>query len=287
MEPEAPAAEDPPRLGILAAFPYIKGDLGTGLVKYGPRIEILLDSGAFTAWQQGENITLDQYCSFLDHMPFRPWRYFTLDVVGDWEATRANYEAMRARGFSPVPIFTRGTPIEELHDYAKTSDLVGLGGLASSREGAARYGYLKHIIPQAPGVNMHLLGVTSHEWVKHFRPYSCDSTSWVSGQKYGRVNLYMGRGRVEIWRPASDGRPTGDFAARIARYGFDPYSLTKRDPLWYQINVMSWVDFAMDMEAAIGTRLFLAVGRASQLATLLEAQDRVMEIRWREKTRRL
>jgi hypothetical protein len=271
---------DAPRLQVLTTYAYLNKNMIGALEDYSSGLDLLLDSGAFTAWQKGETIRLDDYCRALDGLPFKPWRYFTLDVVGDHKATAENYGQMLARGYSPVPIFTRGSPYEELDGYARTSDMIGLGGLAG-KEGN-RYAYLKAMWPRTAGKNMHILGVTSPDWIKHLRPYSCDSSTWNGAGRYGMVNLYMGRGRWEMFRPrALDARPSGEVAARIARYGFDPYTLGRTDKAWQQINNLSWAEFSIEIRAALGTRLFLAAAIKRDLEWAVEAHARVLEIRGR------
>lgn len=267
-----------PRLQVLTTYAYLNDNMSRALAANAAGIDVLLDSGAFTAWQKGETIRLDDYCAALDALPFTPWRYFTLDVVGDHQATAANYAQMRARGYAPVPIFTRGSPYAELDEYAGTSDLIGLGGLAGKQ--GNRYAYLKAMWPHTAGKQMHILGVTSPDWIKHLRPYSCDSSTWNGAGRYGMVNLYMGRGRWEMFRPrALEARPSGDVAARIARYGFDPYALSRTDKAWQQINNLSWAEFSIEIRAALGTRLFLAAAIKRDLEWAVEAHARVLELR--------
>lgn len=55
-----------PKLNLLVAYPYmsqVKIDLirqNSGVIRF------LLDSGAFTAQQLGEKISLDEYCKFIE-----------------------------------------------------------------------------------------------------------------------------------------------------------------------------------------------------------------------------
>lgn len=121
-----------PRLNVLVAYPYATPQVVEQLRQCGPDLRFLLDSGAFTAWKAGKPIELDDYCRFLEALPVKPWRYFALDVIGDPHGTMRNYEAMLRRGFSPVPIFTRGEDPSVLEDYYKTSDVVGIGGLVGT-----------------------------------------------------------------------------------------------------------------------------------------------------------
>ncbi len=78
------------KLSCLAAYPYMSPPTVDMLNRNKDNLRFLLDSGAFTAWKAGKPIALDDYCKFLDTLPFKPWRYFTLDVIGDPKNTLKN-----------------------------------------------------------------------------------------------------------------------------------------------------------------------------------------------------
>lgn len=122
-----------PPLSVLVAYPYVKKDVVEALAAFEKNnpgnLRLLLDSGAFTAWKSGNPIKLDDYCRFLETLPFKPWRYITLDVVGNAEETARNYEIMLERGFNPVPVFTPSESLSAIDDLYKTSDYIAAGGL--------------------------------------------------------------------------------------------------------------------------------------------------------------
>ena len=141
------------------------------------RFRFLLDSGAFTAFNSGKTITLDEYCKFLESLPFKPWRYFALDVIGNPEGTDRNYEIMRARGFNPVPIVTYGDNLKKVEDLYKSTDFVGFGGLVGLSKDE-RIWAVNEITKAVKGRKAHLLGFTQFDSLKRFKPYCCDSSSW-------------------------------------------------------------------------------------------------------------
>lgn len=274
-----------PKLNLLMAVPYLQSGSMALIGEHRDSVRFLLDSGAFTAWKLNKEITLDYYCKFIDGLPFRPWRYFALDVIGDAAATRRNYDTLLARGFSPVPIFTRGEHPEALRYYLDTSDVVGLGGLASNIQ--KPQAYLKHIWPQVPRERVHVLGFTQMNWIKHFRPYSCDSSSWEGGARYGTFPLYMGHGRIKVLGRADfAARPDRAYMARIDAMGFDPFAL--RDPDNWRggnsttryIGAMSNIQMSLDTGRHLGTKLFLACTTETAVRLLLDCFDRIAAGRW-------
>lgn len=258
------------KLNVLAAFPYLTDKMVSVLNERAPNIRFLCDSGAFTAFKQGKPIALDDYCRFLERLPFEPWRYFTLDVIGDGHATRANYAEMMRRGFKPVPVFTRGEDPAALDDYFATSDVVGLGGLAGTSQPPGPY--LKWLWPQLAGRHVHVLGFSTMMWLKVLRPYSCDSSNWLYGTRYANVGVYVGKGNVRWINNAKfKQRPPDDVMTAIARLGFDPYLLQRQtswnggNSLVHWISAASWVALQLDVAKNVGTQFFLACAAADTI----------------------
>jgi hypothetical protein len=258
-----------PRLNILVAYPYMNAQLIEALARIGPEMRFVLDSGAFTAWKAGKPIQLDDYCRFLDGLPIKPWRYFTLDVIGDPEGTLHNYETMLKRGFKPVPIFTRGEDPSVLDDYYKTSDVVGIGGLVGTPNNR---GFVRGIMRHVGKRDVHWLGFTDLDFIKVFKPYMCDSSSWESGARYGGLKLYMGRGKfVTLKKTQFQDKPSQTVLDRIKQLGVDPYRLSNLGE-WHggpsasrTICARSGVALSVDVERMTSTRQFLALTTAQAL----------------------
>jgi len=258
-----------PRLNVLVAYPYLNKQMVDLLSKCGPELRFVLDSGAFTAWKAGKPIHLDDYCRFLEDLPIQPWRYFLLDVIGDPHATMRNYETMVKRGFAPVPIFTRGEDPSVLDDYYKTSDVVGIGGLVGTPNNR---GFVRGIMRYVGERQVHWLGFTDLDFIKVFRPYMCDSSSWESGARYGGLKLYMGRGKFKSIKKADfANKPDQAVLDRIKQLGVDPYQLSQRDG-WHggysasrTLCARSFVAMSVDVERSLKTKLFLAVAAVGGL----------------------
>lgn len=240
------------------------------------RIRFLLDSGAFTAWKANKPILLDDYCRFIESLPFKPWRYFTLDMVGDPEGSMKNYQIMLDRGFKPVPIFTRGEDPGVLEEYYKTSDVVGIGGLVGT-EGAK--GFVKGIMKKVNGRKVHLLGFTNLSFLKVYKPYMADSSSWEMGARFAACPLYLGGGqplvsikKQNVHKQLKDER----IRNAILKLNLNPdefleeknwnggYSITRRT------GARSMVRFSLDVQKNLGTNLFLAAATRYATSLLLE-----------------
>ena len=252
------------KLNILVAYPYMTPPVQKILMENQGHIRFVLDSGAFTAWKAGKPIALDDYCRFIESLPFAPWRYFTLDVIGDPHASMQNYETMLKRGFKPVPIFTRGEDPSVLDDYYKTSDVVGIGGLVGT---GGNKGFVNGIMRHVNGRKVHWLGFTSIDFIKKYRPYMCDSSSWSASIRYGRLNFYQGCGRFKmVGKKHFNPAPSREILDLIAKHGIDRTAFAKKEH-WINsgankaiqlIGVRSWLMYSSDIEKNIGTKLFLA-----------------------------
>jgi len=271
-------SSDAPPLNILIAWPYYKADLAE--VRKGLDFEtrLYIDSGAFTAWKAGEKLDVDAYCDFIESLHPKPTRYFTLDVIGDKDGTRKNYERMLERGLSPIPIFTRGEDVSELDQYYETSDLVALGGLVGTK---GNRGFVKGIMRHVGDRKTHWLGFGSLPFIGKFIPYSVDSSSWSSGVRYGSVTIYKGGGEfVRVSKKDFINRPPDDICKAIDSLGVDLRRMTKAiewtnsgrgDRAIEVLALRSWVKYAGDMERNTGTHFYLAVSCKRQFKLAADA----------------
>ena len=146
-------------------------------------IQILIDSGAFTAYTLGKPIDLKEYCAWLHEYKKYFWNYFQLDVIRESDKTFNNYISMRKEGLAPIPIFTLGSKQKQLDKYFEYTDFVGIGGLVGSKMGE----YIPKLCAyfNKHKKKCHLLGYTRDKVLKTFRPYSCDSSNILGGAKFG------------------------------------------------------------------------------------------------------
>ena len=263
-------------LKLLVAYPYLNKDI-INIIKEN-EVQFLLDSGAFTAWKSGKQIDLDAYCNLIEALPFKPWRYFTLDVIGDPEGTVKNYEIMLKRGFKPIPIFTRGEDIKMLDEYYKTSDVVGIGGLVGT---PGNKGFVKGIMRKANGRKIHLLGFTNLDFLKAYKPYMADSSSWESGARYAQIPLYLGAGKnlIQLTKDTINEKlKNHEIIKAISELGVDPYSLLNND-CWSGgmsssrvLGGRSYRRLSDEVFDKLGVNLFLAAATGYAIKLLLRKE---------------
>lgn len=258
------------------AYPYITQSLLDTVSAHSSHVRFVVDSGAFTAWKAGKSILIDDYCTFLHNLPIKPWRYFTLDVVGNPEGSYKNYEIMLRRGFKPIPIFTRGEDPKALETYYQTSDVVGIGGLVATK---GNKGFVKGIMNKVGKRNVHWLGFTNLSFLKHYKPYMADSSSWEMGGRFGAAPLYLGGGHLDVLRKKECIPPkkiTPEKVRALQTLGFSEADCYKQenwsggDSLCRNLGGASYVKLSLDVENKIGTKLFLAVATDQGVKILLK-----------------
>lgn len=171
-------------------------------------VELMLDSGAYSAWTMARPIQVKDYISFVREYRELIWETICLDVLpgtfgaartrSDVEkAAKASYEnlqKMKAAGLHPIPVYHRGEPYEWLERLLKDGEpYIGLSPLVDSKEKAKRE-WLDMIFSRylcdGKGnalVKTHGFGVTNPVLMMRYPWYSVDSTAWVKSGGFGIV----------------------------------------------------------------------------------------------------
>jgi len=253
------------KLNILVAYPYMKKQVVDVLNENQDKIRFLLDSGAFTAWKAGKTIELDDYCRFIEGLPFKPWRYFTLDVIGDPHKSFENYQTMLKRGFNPIPIFTRGEDVSMIDEYYKTSDVLGIGGLVGTK---GNKGFVKGIMNKIGERKVHWLGFTDKDFVRHFKPFSCDSSSVTMAGRFGQFELFNKQNAkwLKVSKKDFANKPSKEILNLLSSYGIQASDLSKKNS-WHGLSLSERISFHSHVRASIhykrkiGVEYFLALAR--------------------------
>lgn len=170
-----------------------------------PRIKLMVDSGAFSAWQSGTKVDFKAYIAWLKQHESRLFSYVALDVLPEEKAgavspddcaraSDANLQRMLDAGLQPIPVFHQDEPfkwlakmVEDGHPY------IGLGGSATAplwkRERWFNEVFTLLCDKQGrPCVRTHGFGIGALELIWNYPFYTVDNTSWIlGGAAYGRV----------------------------------------------------------------------------------------------------
>lgn len=184
-------------LNILASFAYLgKSKPFTELIfnlSKNNVANIMIDSGAFTLFNAKKNeswLNLDGYCKFLDIYGHLCEKYVMLDVIGDDDKSKINYELMIQRGFNPMFVFTMAD-----NDYRylkeaviKNPNVCVAGGVTTKGDWMTKRFqdvYLK------TNAKIHGLGYVTYPKIFQLPLKSVDSSSWIqASQVYGIINFF-------------------------------------------------------------------------------------------------
>ena len=172
-------------------------------LKPNKKIELFLDSGAYSAYTQKTKIDIQDYINFIRRHKKNLEVYANLDVIGSAEETLKNQEIMEDAGLSPLPCFHYGEPIKYLKHYLKKYDYIALGGMVpiSSKDLTIWLDdlFLNYICDSngVPKVKVHGFGLTSLNLMLRYCWFSTDSTSWVMTSRMG--SIYVPRFKKGEW----------------------------------------------------------------------------------------
>jgi hypothetical protein len=156
--------------------------------------QLMVDSGAFTAFTCGRTIVLDEYAAYLQRWTGHWDHAITLDVIGDPVASRANTRRLHARGLPVMPVFTRSDTLAEFDAMVADCRYVAVGGLVGLPRKAqlARVTMLQRRAANAGG-GIHALGIGAMPILRAARPYSADASTVQVMFRLGKILYFTGR----------------------------------------------------------------------------------------------
>ena len=168
--------------------------------------DFLLDSGAFTFFSNCKKKMnwekyIDDYANFIKEN--RVTKFFELDIdsilgLERVEELRRTLEKKVGRPCIPVWHKSRGRKYFER--MCREYPYISIGGIVSKEISRDEYRYFPWFIREAHrnGAKIHGLGFTSQEGIRKYHFDSVDSTSWLSGCRFGGLDLFDGRKIVRI-----------------------------------------------------------------------------------------
>ena len=165
-------------LCVLVSYYYLQS-AEQGVLKFIRPEKLMLDSGAFSAFQKGESIDID---ALIAEVREPRWTEAVgLDVIGDSEGSRRNLTYMREHGaLKAMPVFHIGEPLELLDYYCEHWPKVGLSCRFGESMPQSLAFYASCFARQWPH-KFHSFGWSGETMLMRFPFHSADSTSWVAG----------------------------------------------------------------------------------------------------------
>lgn len=175
--------------------------------------DFILDSGAFTFMQNAKKSVnweeyVDRYAEFVKKHNIK--KYFELDIdsiVGLEEVERLRNKLETSVGWQCIPVWHLWRGIDYWHMMCRDYNYVAIGGLAGEDKYTKRIKKLHECFPMLIGIahkngaKVHGLGFTSLSGLKKYHFDSVDSTSWISGNRYGMIYKFTGDTITTVKRP--------------------------------------------------------------------------------------
>ena len=170
------------------------------------KVELFLDSGAFSAFTQKVTIDIQEYIAFIKEHEDIIDVYANLDVIGSAKGTWKNQVKMEKAGLSPLPTFHYGEDIKWLLQYLdRGHDYIALGGMVPISTKDLRSWldslFSKYLTDDSgmPVCKVHGFGLTSLPLLFRYPWYSVDSTSWVMTSRLGAIQVPRWKGNKWIF----------------------------------------------------------------------------------------
>lgn len=180
------------------------------------KVWLILDSGAYSAWNIGATIDLDDYIAYikknkhllahyvnLDVIPGKPGRPRTQAEVEESAAqSYKNLKYMAKRGLRPIPVFHQGERwywLERL--MAEGWDYIGISPMADLPSPVVNRWFDEAFTLTTdkggkPIIRTHGFGVTAFKALWRYPWTTVDSTTWATVAGYGRILVPQYRGGV-------------------------------------------------------------------------------------------
>jgi hypothetical protein len=161
---------------------------------------VFLDSGGFVARTKGVEISVEDYARYIlknkDHITVCA----NLDT-NSLEQSKENYQYLKSqlKGMVKVlPVYHPNEPLSYLEDMLKDTNHIAMGGIAGLTK-SRRYveTYISNVfIRTKDKIKVHGFGITKIDYLLKYPFYSVDSTTWLSGARYGQVCKFI-NGRIK------------------------------------------------------------------------------------------
>ena len=196
---------------ILFSYAYLKD---CSFLKKYKGLNILVDSGAFTAWTKDKQVDIDEYIEYIEKQ-IRPIEkchnvnIINLDVIPGSFGNRPtreqigesakqgmkNYLYMKSKGIETIHTYHMYESKEVLDEIKKHCSYIGISP-ANDASVKARIEWLKGVYYDLRiDYKTHILGFTAKSMLEVIPVYSCDSVEWQTGAMFG--NALNVKGKLE------------------------------------------------------------------------------------------
>jgi hypothetical protein len=171
------------------------------------KVNLLLDSGEFSAWRRGTSVDLKRYIAYCQENKGYLMAYVSVDKIpGKFGQPRTqkeveesakigydNLQKMHEAGLRPIPVFHQGERFHWLERMlADGEDYIGISSSKDLWANEQRK-WLDDVFTLLtdskgrPLVKTHGFGITRPAFIFRYPFYTCDSTAWSLAPGYGSI----------------------------------------------------------------------------------------------------
>ena len=169
---------------------------------------ILIDSGAFSAWNRGLKINIDHYIEFIEKIKkiatIHKIYFINLDVIPHVKGTKPtkeqiviacekgieNYHYIKSKGHSTLHTFHQFEDLKYLDMIVNECNDFNYIGISPANDQSleSRNKWLSDVFYRIKDkVRTHVLGLTAKDSLEKFPCYSADSSSWINVGRFGEL----------------------------------------------------------------------------------------------------
>jgi len=183
--------------------------------------QVMLDSGAYTAFRLGRKIDINKYAEFVIEHGKEFAGCFNLDEINNTKKSYENWQYLKSLGAETIPVYHMVTGEDDyLKKYLKQTDFIALGAIANLDQNKRRQGLdriWKDYLTDKKGkaiCKVHGLGLTVIDQMTRYPWYSVDSFTPVISAVWGGILLpkvkddefnYLG---MEMCHISDQGKPS-------------------------------------------------------------------------------
>ena len=201
----------------LESYAYISPQEATEISLYK---DFILDSGAFTYLNGASgNVDwdryIDEYANFIKKYKVKHYIELDIDsVVGIKEVERLREKLEKLVGYQSIPVWHKSRGKDYWLKMVKDYDYVAIGGIVTREIKPAEYKHFHWLLAEARKQNckVHGLGFTNLKGLQEYPFYSVDSTSWLSGNRFGSIYKFNGKTMVKFDKQAGQRVRTNETA---------------------------------------------------------------------------
>ena len=158
-------------------------------------INVMIDSGAFTkhnAKGDFSHVNLEDYCKFLEKYGDMSEKYVMLDVVGNAEKSRANYEVMINKGLNPMFVMTMfDKDYAYMRECVKRNPNICVAGGVTTKSSWLLKRFQDIYRYSNQEAKIHGLGYVTYPKMMQLPLFSVDSSSWKAASlRFGSLQYF-------------------------------------------------------------------------------------------------